>query len=365
MSKNHQFRKRRRAVVVYVAAAVGAAALAQAGLGDEIKLKGSVRLEPAATAVRLADIAELVGPDAQHYAETIVAELPDGAEAVEISIRQVRSKLADAGAHWGKIQLSGRTIIVRPAVARAAAPPLTMTPVAIEPPAEPRRTDAPTAIYELAADLVDLATLRGTVARMLVDGLGIHPQKLRVIFNDHNASLLDADQDASRFEIQPLGILASDRVELSVRAWAQGRIEQRYSLTVRPMVNIDVAVPRRDIARGEQIRAEDLSVESRWLVPSQANTMSSLVKAVGRVADTRLKAGEAVRTRHIKREHVIKRGDRVMVRCLVGGVVLSLEAEARTEGAQGDRIELRKLGERDTFMATAAGPGAAVIDLSR
>jgi hypothetical protein len=54
-----------------------------------------------------------------------------------------------------------------------------------------------------------------------------------------------------------------------------------------------------------------------------------------------------------------------MVRCLVGGVVISLEAEARTEGAKGDRIELRKLGERDTFMATATGPGAAVIDLSR
>ena len=54
-----------------------------------------------------------------------------------------------------------------------------------------------------------------------------------------------------------------------------------------------------------------------------------------------------------------------MVRCLVGGVVISLEAEAKSDGAEGEKIELRKLGERDTFLGTVAGPGSALIDLSR
>jgi flagella basal body P-ring formation protein FlgA len=365
MSKNHQIRKRRRGWVVYLAAIVGAAAAAQVSLGDEIKLKGSVRLKDAAEVVRLADIAELTGPNAQRFAETIVAEVSGGAEALEITIRQVRSRLDDAGAHWGLIQLNGRTVIVRPAASRAAAPPLTMTPVAIEQPAGPQPATRPVATYELAAELIGLTTLRGTLARMFVDGLAIDPRKLRLVFGDHNADLLETDANAARFEIQPLGLLDSDRIELGVRAWGQGRVDQRFSITVRPMVNIDVAVPRRDIARGDQILEQDLAVESRWLVPSQASTMSSLVQAVGRIADARLKTGEPVRARHIKREHVVKRGDRVTVRCLVGGVVISLEAEARSEGAPGDRVELRKLGERDTFMATATGPGTAVIDLSR
>ncbi|MHC5007764.1 MAG: flagellar basal body P-ring formation chaperone FlgA [Planctomycetota bacterium] len=364
--KNHtRPRTRRWPGIVYFVAIVAAGALARASLGDEISLKGSVRLKAAAEAVRLADIAELSGPDAQLLADTVIAEAPGDTVALEITVRQVRAKLADAGAHWGRIQLNGRTVIVRPAAPRAAAPPLTMTPVAVQPPAEPKHKGPPAPPHELAADLVDLTTLRGTVARMFVDALSISPQKLRFVFDDRSAALLDTHQDSLRFEIQPLGSLAADRVELAVRAWSEGRIEQRHSITVGPTVNIDVAVLRRDISRGQEIREEDLEVEARWLAPSQAALMSSLVQAVGRVASMRLKEGDPLRARHIQREHVIKRGDRVMVRCLVGGVVISLEAEARTEGAKGDRIELRKLGERDTFMATATGPGAAVIDLSR
>jgi flagella basal body P-ring formation protein FlgA len=322
-------------------------------------------LESGAKTVRLVDIAELSGPDAQRFAETVIAEAPGNTAPLEITVRQVRAKLADAGAHWGKIQLSGRTVIVRPAAPRAAAPPLAMTPVAVEPPAEARPAGPPEVTYELAADLVDLTTLRGTVARLFVDALEVSPQKLRLEFDERSQALLDTDQDALRFEIQPLGSLAADRVELNVRGWSEGRVEQHYAVTVRPTVNVDVALPRRDIARGEQIGQEDLSVEARWLAPSQAALLSSLVHAVGRVADTRLKAGDPLRAKHIKREHVIRRGDRVTVRCLVGGVVISLEAEARSDSAKGDRIELRKHGERDTFTATATGPGTAVIDLSR
>jgi flagella basal body P-ring formation protein FlgA len=365
MKRHTRTNARRRARVVYVAAIVAAGALARASVGDEISLKGSVRLKDAAEAVRLADIAELTGPDAERFADTIIAEVPADTDALEITVRQVRRKLAEAGAHWGRIQLNGRTVIVRPAPPRSAAPPLTMTPVAVPPPDEPERKGPPVPRHELAADLVELTTLRGTVARMFVDALGIPPQKLRLVFDDRSQALLDTDQDAMRFEIQPLGSPGADRVELAIRAWSEGLIEQRYSITVNPTIHTDVAVLRRDLARGEEIREDDLEVEARWLAPSQAALMSNLVQGVGRVASMRLKAGDPLRTRHIKREHVIKRGDRVMVRCLVGGVVISLEAEARTEGAKGDRVELRKLGERDTFMATVTGPGAAVIDLSR
>jgi flagella basal body P-ring formation protein FlgA len=350
---------------MYAVAMIGAAALARSSLGDEIVLRGSVRMKAATEAVTLGDIAELTGPEAERLGGIVVAEIAEGAEAVEITVGDVRRRLDDAGAHWGRIQLSGGRVIVRPAMSATTAPPLAMTPVAIDAPAKTRRGEAPATIRELAADLVDRPTLRGTLARMFVESLGIDPARLRLAFNDHNANLLDTDANAARFEIRPLGHMASDRVEFSVRRWADGHIEQRYSITVLPMMNVDVAVPRRDIARGEQICEADLAVEERWLVPSQANSMSSLVQAVGQVADDRLEAGDPVRVRHIKREHVIKRGDRVMVRCLVGGVVISLEAEARSEGAAGETVELRKLGERDTFMATATGPGAAVIDLTR
>ena len=60
---------------------------------------------------------------------------------------------------------------------------------------------------------------------------------------------------------------------------------------------------------------------------------------------------------------MIKRGDRVIVRCIVGGIVITLEAEARSDGAIGDDIELKKIGERESFIATVSGSRAAVLDL--
>jgi hypothetical protein len=42
-----------------------------------------------------------------------------------------------------------------------------------------------------------------------------------------------------------------------------------------------------------------------------------------------------------------------------------MQAEARTDGADGETIELRKVGEREVFTATVTGRAEAVIDLSR
>ncbi|MHC4416528.1 MAG: flagellar basal body P-ring formation chaperone FlgA [Planctomycetota bacterium] len=339
--------------------------------GDEITLKGSVRLPPGATVVHLRDIAELTGPHAERHADLVIAPLTDAVEPAEISVGQVRRALDEGGVHWGKVQLSGRRVIVRPPAGKRAGPPLAMAPVSItestfrvDRAKHPERPDH-VLTFTVAAQLADLATLRGAVATTIMQGLGVSPQDLQLSFDDRDAELLDTGQDRFRFEIQPLSSFDSDRIELSVRAWSDGRIQQSRSLTVRPRVKTDLVVPRRDIDRGRTIRQEDLSVETRWLGTSRAGMISALAEAVGRTASRKLRAGEPLGKRHLEREQLIKRGDRVIVRCLVGGVVISLEAEARSDGAEGELVELRKLGERATFFATAIGRGSAVVDLSR
>jgi flagella basal body P-ring formation protein FlgA len=130
------------------------------------------------------------------------------------------------------------------------------------------------------------------------------------------------------------------------------------------MLRSSVVVLRADVSRGDVLHEEDLFSEHRWITPIQASTLCGFVEAVGRVAGMPLKAGDLLRKKHVKRDVLVKRGDRVIVRCLVGGVVISLDAEARSDGAEGDPVELRKLGERNTFMAMVSGPGAAILDLA-
>ncbi len=348
----------------WVGAVLVAAAVASGAVADEILLKGSVRLGGGVDEVRLTDIAELSGPLAEQYADTVVAQVHDSAGAMEITVRQVRSALSDAGMHWGKVNLSGSTVIVRPTGPGETSGPLFMKPATIENIARALPAVNRGAL-EQADDLFMLPTLRGAVARTILAGLGLPPESVRMTFDDRDAAMLDVNLDTYRFEIQPMSNLDSDRVQLSIRAWSDGRVVNRQSLSVRLMVRTQVVVVRRDIRRGDVMLEADCAVERRWITPIQASTLCGFVEAVGRVANMPLKAGEVLRKKHVKRDVLVKRGDRVMVRCLVGGVVLSLETVARGEGAEGDSVELRKLGERDTFMATIVGPGSAIVDLSR
>ncbi len=355
---------RRVARVQWILATVGAALLAQAVTADEIVLKGSARLATGVGEVRLGDVAELTGPEAERLADTVVGHVHDGTAAMEISVRDIRAALTDAGAHWGKVNLNGSTVIVRPTSAVGSAPPMFMTPASID--QEVRRPHRITREGFVSAEkMIDLPTVQGAVTRTIMTALGMAPVDVRLTFSDRDRSLLELDLDTNRFEIQPLSNLDSDRVELSVRVWSHGRIVHQQSISVHLMIRIGVVVLRNDMRRGDVVHEEGCTVERRWITPIQASTLCGLVEAVGRVASMPLKAGDLLKKKHVKREVLVKRGDRVIVRCLVGGVVISLEANARSNAAEGESVELRKLGERDTFMATVTGPGAAIVDLSR
>lgn len=356
--------RRRLARVQWIGAVVVVAAAASGAAADEIVLKGSVRLASGAGEIRLADIAELTGPNAEQFAGAVIARVHDSAAAMEVSVGDVRRALSDAGVHWGKVNLNGSTVIVRPTGSGIETGPLFMTPVAIE---SADQTSAPVnrGTLDEADDVVGEQTLRGAIVRTILTALGLPPESVRLSFDERDASFLDLPLDGHRFEIQPLSNLDSDRVELNVRLWSDGRVESSRSLSVRLMVRIEVVVVTRDINRGDVLHEADCGTQQRWITPIQASTLCGYVEAIGRVADMPLKTGDLLKKKHVKREVLLKRGDRVMVRCLVGGVVLSLEAEARSDGAEGESVELRKLGERDTFMATVVGPAAAIVDLSK
>ena len=235
--------RRRAARVQWILAGVGAAVLAHVAAADEISIKGSVRLATGTGDVRLADIAELTGPLAEKYADTVVAQVHDSTNAMEISVREVRAALTDAGVHWGKVNLNGTAVIVRPSASGTARAPMFMTPASIEPVNGPVASAhrGPSAFLQ-AEMLIDDPTLRGEIARTIVAGLGMLPEAVRLTFADRDASFLDTELGTSRFEIQPLSNLDSDRVELGVRVWSQGRIVHRQSLSVRLMLRSSVVV---------------------------------------------------------------------------------------------------------------------------
>lgn len=350
---------------VLLAAFMTATFISQTAMGDTIRLKSSVHLSRNDHIVTLGDIAELSGPMAEQMAELVVMTLNRSGAPKEITIRSVRAILNEAGIHWGRIQLSGKKVFVHPAPGPGAGvqPLIAMNGASlIEPNAGPRksgRTESLTVQSLLAVD-----TVRGEVAAFFARTMRISPEELQLTFHNADAKFLDIARQAYRIEIESLSSLKSDRVNLTVRLWEGVRIEQRRSISVDVLLHKGFVEAAHDISRHDVLVESDLQMAKRWMPPSEASLTTDIRDAVGRVSSKHIKAGEPIRHNAINRRTLVRRGDPIIVRCLVGGTVISIQAEARGVGSEGDIIEFRKKGERETFFATITAHGEAIIDLS-
>ncbi len=330
---------------------------------DTITLKPAIRCPQNASSIKLADIATLEGDDALALSDLVVAAAPTSNSVLELSVREVRAKLDEAGIHWGRINLSGRSVVIRTNRDAVAQPPLAMAPVSLQSDSN-SKVHADTPKPQAATEMVSLPTLRGLIVNYLATSLHVDAQHLRVEFDHPDDAFLDLSTDSNRFELQPLCNVASDRVDMAVRIWTDGKVQQGKTITLRPQMAVQAATAARDLQKDATIAEEDLECTEQWLTPSQVPSVTTRSAAVGRVAAKSMKAGEVMRDKLLRRDTLIKRGELAIVRCLVGGVAISLQAEAKADGTQGETIEFRKQGERETFLATVTSRGEAVIDLS-
>ena len=85
---------------VRLMALIGVCFIGGTAMGDSIILKSAVRLAEGDRVVNLADIAELIGPEAEALGELVIMKLTASASPIEIPIRNVRLALDEKGIHW-------------------------------------------------------------------------------------------------------------------------------------------------------------------------------------------------------------------------------------------------------------------------
>lgn len=357
----------RQVSIRIITAALASLGIVFAAGADTITLKGAARLSPGAAAVTLADVAELDGPDAQSLGKVEIAKAPQS--AVEISVRDVRARLEQAGANWARINLSGRSVTVRPARAGDAAAPLAMSAASIDakqtPPKAETKTPQPKLKEFPAGDLLNAGTLRGVIAGLITTNVSCETEDLRLGFDPGDEEFLNAPTTKARFEVEAQSDFTGDRIQLGIRVWEGERIRQTRTVNVWPTMRVRTSVLKNDVRCNQTISEGDVEVSQEWLPPSQASQRASRVGAIGRIATKGLKAGDTLSESHLHRSVLVKRGDQVMVRCLVGGVAISLQAEAKADGGEGDTIEFRKPGDKQTFLAMVTARGEAVVDLKK
>lgn len=332
--------------------------------GDDVVLRSAARLPAGANQVVLSDIAELNGPYASTLGDVVITKLTGPSRVIELNVPDVRRALDDAGVHWGKIDLQGGRVVIRPRMQSNTEAPMAMQTISLTRPEAEPRDNGRLIQHRLVSEFADEATVRGAIGSYIAKGLRLPTDALQLAFDSRDKELLDITTAQYRIEVEAVSSLRSDRIQMVVRLWTGMRIDQNVSLTVLPLVRSDAVIAAKELGEGVKLTASDLMIEQQWVSPSRSGWFTSVAELNDRVLDRSVRAGERLAPKHLRKDIIIRRGDRAIVRCLVGGIVLSLEVEARQEGAEGELIEFRKLGERDTFFATVTAPGEAVMDLS-
>ncbi len=315
-----------------------------------LRLSRTARVE-ADGPIRLGDIAALTGSRASELAGLILVEDPsvhptDGAGWFQIGIDLVRETVEDRlGAAAGLVAIRGSVCDVRVLgkTGRAAAPTKAV----------------PTAPTSSNADvLVGLQTVRGAIARELSRILRTPPEDLQLTFGAADTTTLDTPTAGRVVQIDPAG--SSPRMPVRVSVYEPNRLVLRESLRVGVKVRRSVAVVSRTIMKRHIIGQDDITTETRWVAPTDRFVLPEV--AIGSAAVRSLRVGEAIESRVVQPPVLIEKGDPVMVRVILEGIVLRRAAYARESGRAGETIEFSPQHEpKIRFRATVIGKGEAQV----
>lgn len=157
--------------------------------------------------------------------------------------------------------------------------------------------------------------------------------------------------------------LGGGGVPIALVARKSGRILAERVYVFERGDRVDVVVAARTIEVGETIRIGDLRVESVPYARSNDGCAKRFEEVIGRVAARRIGEGAPIAARSLRAELAVKRGDRVVVRALAGGLAVTLRANAVENGSLGDAITFVNSGTGRTLKARVIGRGEAEVEV--
>ena len=336
-------------IALVLALLLGTGARLEAG---DIVLRASVRLAPGEP-VRLADIAVLFGADAEKHGDIVIESSTargSGGEVREVSLDAVRRALADAGASFGRLSLTGSTCRVLPATA----------------PSEPAsETAEETGAKAEVVPLEGPPTVRRTIAAHLAELYDVPPDRIRLLFEVQDRAFIDEAQWGRKVILTPTTSASSRRMMIDVRTYAGGGLAASRTVSVEAEVLRDVYVLRHDMQRGETVTVDAVMPARLWLSPFGAPPVTDGAEIEGATLRARLQSGAVVRTSHLRPPVLVRRNELVDVYCVVGGVEIVTKARSLGEGRRDEMVELRLEHASRAFMARVVGRGIVAVDMTQ
>ncbi len=136
--------------------------------------------------------------------------------------------------------------------------------------------------------------------------------------------------------------------------------------TIYVPVNVDiyteVAISTRNLRKGERISKHDFNFQRTNTSDISHSFLDSPEDLVGKEVRRPLRAGAVIRDQDLQEANVVEKGDTVIVTAQSGGLMVSTEGEALTDGHVGEQIRVKNLRSNRIVDARVMGPGEAQVD---
>jgi flagella basal body P-ring formation protein FlgA len=208
----------------------------------------------------------------------------------------------------------------------------------------------------ISADDIEARIVRALVAR---HNLG-KAENLKVMFDrDVRAIQLDANANAE-LSLARLNYDASSRRFDIVFELASGA-NASWRYTGSAVETIEAAVVTRALARGDVIKASDISIERRPKSEFASEPPASAAEIAGRAAKRAVRAGQALRSADLMKAEIVLKNDTVMLHYEVPGIVLTMRGKALDSGADGDMVSVLNIASKRTIQGVVSGPGHVTV----
>jgi flagella basal body P-ring formation protein FlgA len=287
---------------------------------------GRVTVERTATVnapvVRLGDVAALEGT-ARAFADVDLGPAPDPGATRRLAGTAILRKLADAGLDGGTTRYQIPATVV---VSRAA--------------------------QEIGADELARA-IEDHASEVLASG-----ERVRAVDVAGAVRIPPGAYDTRLTQLGP-GRGAARRFELAV-------VQDGATVaTVPARVDVEafgpVVIARRQIARGDAIGADDVTIEERDVTALGATILRDPRDVIGKEAHVAIAPGAPLTTQAVASPVLVRRGDVVTVVVETAGMRLSLPGDALDTGAAGNRVRAVNRRSRQEIAGHVVDRGTILV----
>lgn len=305
--------------------------------------------------VLLSNVAELDGEHANLFAEVVVGRFEEGQSRIEIKTSSILEAIRNDGAKLGLLDFSGFTKVTVHRTFTQAQVKVSSeqdhVPVAN---VESLQRGGPVTVYTPT-------TVQALIEQTIGKRMGLSPSALQITFSKRDAALLGKSAVAGRYEVEPLAEPTLGAVAFTVTGYhGTQRIDKGKKISVRVQQRVIAVIAGERISRGSLIHRRQVRLREVLIDDVQQTYLSDTALVTGQVAASTINPGELVTAGSIKLPIAVSRRQRVAVELNNGGIKITFNGIAHSDGAVGETIEVENAKTKQRFTATVVARGKVV-----